>query len=450
MTMKKKDVSEENNENRKKKNPQDRFKDGSRPIGWDKLDNTANIFPVVAGEELTNVYRISVTLTEEIKPDILQEALDTLLPKYGPFNLRLRHGLFWYYFEENGKPAPRVLPETQCPCRYIRENRNNSYLFRVTYYQKRINVEVSHVLTDGMGGFTFTKELAYHYLRRVHPEIMEEKGDYLDAGTSLNREDSFLKYYSKKKKGTAYGVKLAFPIHGEKLPKGEFGVCHVYIPLPEIKAYSKKMEVSLNDVLVADFIYSIYREQWKSSRKKWPIRINVPVNLRPYFNSETSKNFFVMTSIEFQPEKEDYTFEEVLTIVHEDVKRKVTKENLEVTMSYNVGMGQNRVARFVPLQLKNQGMLWAYRFISHSNTSTVTNVGIIKVDEAYQPYIEAFHAFLALSMGQLMKGTICTYNNRVTYTFSTLYQDASIERRFVRTLSELGIPVSVETNGLYR
>ena len=90
MTMKKKDVSEENNENRKKKNPQDRFKDGSRPIGWDKLDNTANIFPVVAGEELTNVYRISVTLTEEIKPDILQEALDTLLPKYGPFNLRPR------------------------------------------------------------------------------------------------------------------------------------------------------------------------------------------------------------------------------------------------------------------------------------------------------------------------------------------------------------------------
>ena len=31
-------------------------------IRWDKLDNTANLFPVIAGDSLTNTYRISVTL----------------------------------------------------------------------------------------------------------------------------------------------------------------------------------------------------------------------------------------------------------------------------------------------------------------------------------------------------------------------------------------------------
>ena len=30
-------------------------------IRWDKLDNTANLFPSIAGESMTNVYRISVT-----------------------------------------------------------------------------------------------------------------------------------------------------------------------------------------------------------------------------------------------------------------------------------------------------------------------------------------------------------------------------------------------------
>ena len=34
-------------------------------LAWDKLDNTANLFPVIATEDMTNVYRISVTLTEE-------------------------------------------------------------------------------------------------------------------------------------------------------------------------------------------------------------------------------------------------------------------------------------------------------------------------------------------------------------------------------------------------
>ena len=79
-----------------------------RDIKWDKLDNTANLFPVIAGEDMTNVYRISVTLKEEINPQKLKEALDIILPKFGGFNVRLRQGVFWYYFEENGKRAPKA------------------------------------------------------------------------------------------------------------------------------------------------------------------------------------------------------------------------------------------------------------------------------------------------------------------------------------------------------
>ena len=46
----------------------------TRSIRWDKLDNTANLFPSIAGESMTNVYRISVTLTDEIDSEKLQEA----------------------------------------------------------------------------------------------------------------------------------------------------------------------------------------------------------------------------------------------------------------------------------------------------------------------------------------------------------------------------------------
>ena len=83
----------------------------TRSIRWDKLDNTANLFPSIAGESMTNVYRISVTLTDEIDSEKLQEALDIVLPKFGLFNVRLRMGVFWNYFEENGKKAPKVHEE---------------------------------------------------------------------------------------------------------------------------------------------------------------------------------------------------------------------------------------------------------------------------------------------------------------------------------------------------
>ncbi len=69
----------------------------NREKKWEKLDNTAKIFPVIASDELTNTYRISFVLNETIDPALLQEALDIVLPKIPVFNLRLRSGIFWYY-----------------------------------------------------------------------------------------------------------------------------------------------------------------------------------------------------------------------------------------------------------------------------------------------------------------------------------------------------------------
>ena len=41
----------------------------SREVRWDKLDNTAHLFPSIAGENMTNIYRISVVLKEEIQKE---------------------------------------------------------------------------------------------------------------------------------------------------------------------------------------------------------------------------------------------------------------------------------------------------------------------------------------------------------------------------------------------
>ena len=56
--------------------------ESSRTLRWDKLDNTALIFPVIAGEGMTNTYRFSVELNEDIQPELLQKALDIVLPKF--------------------------------------------------------------------------------------------------------------------------------------------------------------------------------------------------------------------------------------------------------------------------------------------------------------------------------------------------------------------------------
>ena len=416
----------------------------SQEIRWDKLDNTANLFPVIAGESMSNVYRISVTLTELVDHE-LQEALDIVLPKFDGFNLRLQKGIFWYYFEENGNPAPKVKEENTYPCRFIVQNKNKHYLFRVTYFKYRINLEVFHVLTDGMGGINFLKELTYQYLRLCHPEIREKVGDDLNCGTSLNREDSFIKNY-RKSSSKPYQTQKAYLVKGEKLLPGEFGVMHGYMKIPALKEVCHKYGVSINEYLVGVFVYSVYQECLKGMPSDKPIRVAVPVNLRPYFASNTTKNFFVMVSAEFHPTKEDYTFEEILQTVRESLKAQINKENLEKLFSYNVSNEKVWIARIAPLFLKNLAMKIVYTQSALANTTTITNIGNIGVEDVYKPYIEMFHAFLAMSKGQHIKGTICSYDDTLVFTFSYDLQDTGIQKVFFRKIAADGIEVQLDSN----
>ena len=447
--MKKKTVTSETEEitidNKRQKRK--REKKAYREIRWDRLDNTAHLFPVIAGENMSNVYRISVTLTELVQPDILQQALNIVLPKMDGFNLRLRMGVFWYYFEENGKPAPKVREESNFPCRYIQQNQNHSYMFRVTYYKYRINLEVFHVLTDGMGGINFLKELTYQYLRLAHPELKEKVGDSLNSGTSLNREDSFLKNY-KKSSAKGYQTKKAYLLKGEHLGPGEFGVMHGYMQIPQLKEVCHRYGCSINEYLVSVYIWSVYTECMKGMPSASPIRVAVPVNLRPYFNSITTKNFFVMVSAEFHPTKEVYTFAEVLEIVRDNLRSQINREHLEKLFSYNVSNEKLLAARAVPLFLKNIAMKLVYTKSALANTTTITNIGNIGVDEEYRPYVEMFHAFLAMSKGQHLKGTICSYGSMLVFSFSFDLKDVSVQRGFFRKIAADGIEVELETNGV--
>lgn len=417
-------------------------------IKWDKLDNTANLFPVIASRNVSNVYRVAVTLNEEIDPDILQEALDQILPLFDVFNVRLRKGLFWYYFETNRKEAPWIREEDTYPCRYMNSHINNNYLFRISYYKRRINLEAFHVLTDGNGAFTFLKELTYQYLRIAHPELKAKLGDHLSSETSLNREDSYLKNY-KKSATKGYKTEKAYIIKGEQLPPQELGVMHGYINLSELKTEVKRQGVSINQYLVAVLFWSIYQEYLHEQPSNRPICACVPVNLRPYFNSITTKNFFAVVAATFKPERDNYTFEEVLTIISNNLKEQINKEHLERLFSYNVSNEKNAFLRAVPLFVKNIAMKCIYQSSARANTTTLTNLGMVEIVEDYRPYIEQFYAMIPPSVGQPIKAGICTYGEQLVITFTSVLKDTSIQKAFFRKLTEKNVTVSVESNGVY-
>ena len=136
---------------------------------WRKLDNAALAFPLVTDKNDTRVFRFYCQLKEAVNSEILQKALDQTLEKYPLFRAVLRKGLFWFYLERRDIDA-FVKEEKRPPCSslYIRDKRD--LLFEVTYYKKRINFEVFHVLTDGTGASEFIRELVKNYLYLAHHE----------------------------------------------------------------------------------------------------------------------------------------------------------------------------------------------------------------------------------------------------------------------------------------
>ena len=135
---------------------------------WRKLDNAALAFPLVTGKNDTRVFRFYCELKENVKPELLQAALEKTMEKYPLFQMVLRKGFFWFYLEDRDI-RPIVKEEKKPPCSrlYIPDKKN--LLFQVSYYEKRINFEVFHALTDGTGAMHFLQELVINYLKKAHP-----------------------------------------------------------------------------------------------------------------------------------------------------------------------------------------------------------------------------------------------------------------------------------------
>jgi len=151
------------------------MKDGKivkRKFYWRKLDDQAKVFALATTNKYSSIFRLSVTLTEKIDKQILQKALELALEKYKVFRVKMERGLFWFYLEENDK-LPIVSIENDYPFKKINTKENNDYLFKVTYFNTKINIDFYHVLTDGNSGSEFLKEIVYRYLELKHPDELK-------------------------------------------------------------------------------------------------------------------------------------------------------------------------------------------------------------------------------------------------------------------------------------
>lgn len=411
---------------------------------WRRLDNSAKIFPISAGKKYSTVFRLSAVLNENINPVMLKKAVQKALEQYEFFKVKLKDGFFWNYFEYNSK-EPIIEKEREYPCRYIEPQKNNGYLFKVTYFEKKVNIDIFHSLTDGNSGITFFREIIYNYIELAHEKEFQEELRLVKKIDS-SAEDSYIKNYDKNAKGNA-STKKAYKLMGKKIKFGAVSAIHEFINLESLKKECQKYDATITQYLTSVLIYSIYKANYIKNKDTRPIKVCIPVNLKKYFPSNTISNFFSYITVEAKME-ELKEFDDIVEFVKKDFTKKLAEEEIQKTMSANVKLGINPIIKRIPLILKKPIVRLSYLEIRKYTTTTFSNIGRIGIIGKYKKYIDSFLMLIAPEPVEKIKCSACSFENKIVFTFTSILNNCEIEKYFYNFLKERKIEVEIESNGI--
>ena len=160
---------------------------------WYKVDNVAKVFLATANNRDTRTMRVSCLLKDEVDPEILQKALDIAIEERPQFQVRIRRGVFWHYMEDTDI-RPVVEKESGRVCPNLYQKGIASLHFRVTYFGKRINLDMFHALSDGTGALEFLNIIVLEYLKMVNPGVLDDVAVHTGASFDDLNEDSFKRF----------------------------------------------------------------------------------------------------------------------------------------------------------------------------------------------------------------------------------------------------------------
>lgn len=416
---------------------------------WYKLDNAAKIFPGQNSRKWSNAFRMKLTLDREIDPDTLRTALERIMPRFPCFDVKLRYGFFWYYFEKNDKPCPPVNEDINNVCYRFRYSENDRFLFRVYYYRNDISVEFFHALTDGNGGAIFACTLAAEYLRTAADAEIPPGKFVLDINEKPKESelrDPFSYYCTSKVRAKRSQLNV-YHRKSEKMPLHTVSCITGFLEVDKVLALCRENNVTLTEYMSALLVYVHYNIQKRENRIQKDICAQIPVNLRRTYGSDTLRNFSMCYQFRMNPNMGEWSFEEILRQLSLYLRYINNEKQLNAMMKSNIGLEQNPVMKYMPLFIKRAGMFLGFVFTGERSTTTLfTNLGVLSIPDEMKPYVKKaiLYAGPGLLNGARVAAVSC--GNELALTFADRYKDHTIEREFFRELVKRGLRVRIESN----
>ncbi len=424
--------------------------DKTRKRRWFRLDNAAKIYPASRTNTWSNLFRLSVTLNEEVDVSVLQRALDVTVQRFPSMAVRLQKGVFWYYLEQLSA-APEIRAESSYPLTRMSKRETKKCAFRVLVYENRIAVEMFHSLTDGNGALVFLKTMLAEYLQQKYQiDVPAEYGvlDREEEPTEEEVEDSFQKYAGKLCAGRKENT--AWKLSGTPELGGFHNVTCFKLPVTQMLGKAHEYGVSLTTFLGAAIMMALQNSQkdkiQNPSRRK-PIKLLIPMNLRSLFPSRTLRNFVLYTTPEILPRLGEYSFEEICQVIQSKMSTDRTAKRMSMMIATNVNSERIMALRVMPLFVKDFVMRAVFKSVGERKSClSMSNLGVVKLPEEMKPYIQRFDFILGGQESKPYNCGVITFGDTMYVNFIRDIQEADLEYYFHLVLREMGIVAEVESN----
>lgn len=402
------------------------------------IDYSAILYLAQMDRKHTNVYRFAVTLEETVDPALLQQAADRIYTRFPTIYAGFHSGIFSCTMVSADK-APVVsedpgLLHTMLPD----EMRNCAY--RIFYAGTQIIIEAFHASTDGYGAMASLRALIAEYLHLRHGADSPERQEMLGSREPDWKEelrDAYLDYaeakpaqlpgrysYQLTAKDRDWSVKPSvehFSTAGLLEKAGQFGVS----------------PTSMLSAVMAEAIMEL-QERQGNGRKRRPVRIMVPVDLRRQFPSRTLRNFILYVLPTLEWENRNCSRKEKMQDFQNQMKQQMTREALAGRIAGNVRPQKMLLYRVTPLRLKCAVMRMVYRFLGESNSSiTLTNLGAMTFSEALRPYVRHVDVLLTPRRKSPYNCGIISCGDTISISITRFGAEPELEPLFFEKLREI-------------
>ncbi len=415
---------------------------------WFRLDTAALIFPAIMRRDWCNVFRISVTLKEEIDPAILNEAVESLADRFPTFYVCLSKGLFWYALQSASR-MPWVREDFAYPLTHMGRREMSSCCLRIFYYKNRIAAEFFHVISDGTGGSAYVQTLLEKYLELKHGVYTDRSERIVDwevAPSEEELEDSFFK--NSPGFGAGRKEENSYKLHGSK-EKNHFRrlICGT-VDASCLKAAAKKYHCTITVYLAAVMAKSIMaiQAQERVLKHQKPVKVTLPVNLRRFFNSRTLRNFALALNVGVDPRFGTYSVQDLCDTISHQLSSKATAQYLAGMIGANVLPQQNLLLRLTPLPLKNLVMGMVYSAEESKGSINISNLGLVKLPASVAGYVDSMDFIIGPQRSYPNNCSVVTCNGKTRINMISMITESELERRFFSALVEDGVPVEIESN----